>query len=440
MMSARIPPGSLWRHRDFRLLWAGQTVSELGTQVSFLAVPLVAIDVLHTSTFGVGLLTSLQTLPFLLVGLPAGAWVDRLRRRPVLIAADVGRAIALGSIPLAWALSVLTLAQLYVVSLVGGALTVFFDVAYQSYLPVLVGPDHLVDGNAKLAATESGARVAGPAVAGALVSALGAATAVLADAVSFVVSFISLLSIRTHEVDERVAAATQGRLGRLRSEIAEGLRFVWAEPRIRSVAGCTGTSNFFATMGMAVVLVFLRRELHLSPGRIGVLFAIASVGGIVGAVSAARLAARLGVGRAILWSMVVVGVGELSYPLATRATATVVVIFAGLLTSAGGVAYNITQVSLRQALCPPRLLGRMNASVRFMVWGTMPIGAFLGGVLGSTVGLRPTLWIAGAGCFGAFVWIWLSPVPAVRTIPTVAELAEIADLAAGGVPDSVLDI
>jgi MFS family permease len=438
-MSERIPAGNLWRHRDFRLLWGGQTVSELGTQVSFLAVPLVAIDVLHASTFCVGLLTSLQTLPFLLVGLPAGAWVDRLRRRPVLIVADVGRAIALGSIPAAWALSILTLTQLYVVSLVSGALTVFFDVAYQSYLPVLVGPDHLVDCNARLAATESGARVAGPAVAGALVGAVGAATAVLADAVSFVASFGSLLAIRTHEVDQPAVAATHGRLRRLRCEIAEGLRFVWAEPRIRSVAGCTGTSNLFATMGMAVVLIFLRRQLDLSPGRIGVLFALASVGGIVGAVSAARLAAHLGVGRTILWSMVLVGIGELSYPLATRTTATEVVIFAGLLTSAGGVAYNITQVSLRQALCPPRLLGRMNASVRFMVWGTMPIGAFLGGVLGSAVGLRPTLWIAGAGCFGAFGWIWLSPVPSVRTIPTVAELAEIADLAAGRVPESVLD-
>ncbi len=419
---------NLWRHRDFRLLWGGQTISELGTQVSFLAVPLVAIDVLHASTFGVGILTAVQTLPFLLVGLPAGAWVDRMRRRPVLIAADVGRALALGSIPAAWALSALTLAQLYLVSLIAGVLTVFFDVAYQSYLPVLVGTDALVDGNAKLAATESGARVAGPAVAGALVSALGAAAAVLADAASFVVSFLSLIAIRTPEEPVVAVASGAGRARRLKDEIAEGLAFVWREPRIRSVAGSTGTSNFFATMAMAVVLVFLRRQLHLSPGRIGVLFAIGSIGGVAGALIARRLAERFGVGRTILWTIAVAGVGQLSYPLATRASATVLVIVGELLVSAGGVAYNITQVSLRQALCPPRLLGRMNASVRFMVWGTMPLGGFAGGVLGSTIGLRPTLWVAACGSLAAFMWIRLSPVPAVRTMPTSQEMAGGVDV------------
>lgn len=418
-------PGSLWRHRDFRLLWAGQTVSEVGTQVSFLAVPLVAIDVLHASTFGVGVLAAVQTLPFLLVGLPAGAWVDRMARRPVLIAADVGRAIALGSVPAAWAASALTLAQLYVVSLVAGILTVFFDVAYQSYLPVLVGHEHLVDGNAKLAASESGARVVGPAVAGGLVSAVGAANAVLADAASFVVSFATLLAIRAPEERPVAAPAARGRARRLKDEIAEGLRFVWREPRIRSVAGSTSTANFFSVMAMAVLLVFLRRQLHLSSGRIGVLFALGSVGGIAGALVAARLARRFGVGRTILWTIAVGGLGQMAYPLATRDTASVLVVVGGVLTAGGAVAYNINQVSLRQALCPPRLLGRMNASVRFMVWGSMPVGGFVGGVLGSTIGLRPTLWVAAAGSLGAFAWVRFSPVPAVRTIPTPEELAGV---------------
>ncbi|HEX3542709.1 MAG TPA: MFS transporter [Acidimicrobiales bacterium] len=418
-------PASLWRHRDFRLLWAGQTVSEVGTQVSFLAVPLVAIDIVHASTFGVGLLAAMQTLPFLLVGLPAGAWVDRMARRPVLIAADIGRTVALGSIPAAWALSALTLAQLYIVSLVAGILTVFFDVAYQSYLPVLVGHEHLVDGNAKLATSESGARVVGPAVAGGLVSAVGAANAVLADAASFVVSFATLLAIRTPEERPEAAPAPRGRARRLKGEIAEGLRFVWREPRIRSVAGSTSTSNFFSVMAMAVLLVFLRRQLHLSAGRIGVLEALGSVGGIVGALAAGRLARRIGVGRTILWTIAVSGLGQMAYPLATRATASILVVVGGVLTAGGAVAYNINQVSLRQALCPPRLLGRMNASVRFMVWGSMPIGGFVGGVLGSTIGLRPTLWVAAAGSLAAFGWILFSPVPAVRTIPTPEELAGV---------------
>jgi MFS family permease len=187
---------TLWRQPDFVKLWAGQSVSRLGTEVSRLALPLVAIDVLHASTFEVGALTAMETLPFLLVGLPAGAWVDRMRRRRVLITADVGRCAALVSIPLASSLGALTIGQLYAVALLAGVLTVFFDVAYQSYLPALVDRDELMEGNAKLAASDAGAQVAGPSVGGFLIHAVGAATAVLADACSYVVSFVSLLMIR----------------------------------------------------------------------------------------------------------------------------------------------------------------------------------------------------------------------------------------------------
>jgi MFS family permease len=395
-------------------MWAGQSVSELGSQVSALAIPLVAIDGLHASTLAVGVLTGVATLPFLLVGLPAGAWVDRLRKRPMLMAADAGRALVLASVPIAWWFSALTLIQLYAVSLVSGILTVFFDVAYQSYLPVLVRRDQLVAGNGKLAATMSGAQVGGPAVGGALVGALGAASAVVVDAASFVLSFLSLWAIRTHE-DPPTRAADRGRT--LRAEIAEGLRFVWDEPRIRSVAGSTGTSNFFSTMAMAVLLVFLRRDIHLSAGHIGLLLALGSVGGLLGAAVAPRIARRLGIGRAILWSIIVAGLGQTAYPLATPASASVLIVAGELLVSSGAVAYNINQVSLRQALCPLSLQGRMNASVRFMVWGTMPIGALMGGVLGTAIGLRATLWVAAGGSLTAFLWILFSPVPKVLTIP-----------------------
>lgn len=408
-------PRALWRNRDFRLLWAGQTVSELGSQVSTLALPLVAIDELHASAFAVGMLTATATLPFLLVGLPAGAWVDRLRRRPVLIASDIARAMVLGSIPAAWALSVLTLAQLYVVSLAAGVLTVFFDVAYQSYLPVLVSRDQLVEGNGKLGGTMAGAQVAGPAVGGLLVGAVGAATSVLADAASFVVSYLSLFAIGVPE--SRPSRPDGEAPTTLRAEIAEGLRFVWHEPRIRSVAGSTATSNFFSTMALAVILVFLRRQIHLSPGHIGVLLAIGSAGGVLGAVTAARLARRFGVGRIIRAAIEVAGVGQLAYPLVTEATASVLVVTGGLLTSAGAVAYNINQLSLRQALCPQPLVGRMNASVRCVVWGTMPLGGLVGGLLGTTLGLRPTLWVAGVGALTAVLWIQFSSIPALRTIP-----------------------
>jgi len=407
---------SLWHHRDFRLLWAGQSVSEIGSQVTSLAVPLLAIDRLHAGAFAIGLLTTMSTLPFLLVGLPAGAWIDRARKRPVLIGADVGRALVLGSVPLAWALSILTMAQLYVVSLVAGILTVFFDVAYQSYLPALVTNEKLVEGNAKLAGSMSSAQVAGPAVAGLLVKAVGAANAVLIDATSFVASFASLIAIRSQE-DHRPRATGDARTT-LRTEIAEGLRFVWHEPYIRSVALSTSTFNFFNTMGFSVSLLFFRRQIHLSPARIGVLLSAGGVGGVIGAALAARIARRFGVGRTILLAAMMSGLSELAYPLVTPANANVLIVVGGFLTGAGAVIYNVNQVSVRQALCPLPLQGRMNASVRTIVWGCMPIGAFIGGVLGSTIGLRPTLWVGGIGALTAFAWIIFSPVRALRVLPT----------------------
>jgi MFS family permease len=397
-------------------LWAGQSVSRLGTEVSRLALPLVAIDVLHATTFEVGALTAMETLPFLLVGLPAGAWVDRMRRRRVLIAADVARCAALASIPLASALGHLTIGQLYVVALVTGVLTVFFDVAYQAYLPALVDRDQLVEGNAKLAASDAGAQVGGPSVAGLLIHAVGAAAAVLADAISYVVSFISVLAIRQQE-----PPPVRHPEPNLRREISEGLRFVWREPRIRSVAATTGTANLFSSVMMAVIVVFMRRSLHLGAGTIGIVFAVGALGGLAGAALARPIARRIGVGPAILWSIMIGDAAGLLYPLATRSSAVPVLMIAGAIFGAGAVIYNINQVSVRQALCPLYLQGRMNATVRFLVWGTMPLGGFLGGALGTAVGLRTTLWVAGIGGTLAFLWVLASPVPRIRVIPDQVE-------------------
>jgi predicted MFS family arabinose efflux permease len=409
------PVPSLWRHRDFRLLWSGQSVSELGSEVSYLAIPLFAIDRLHAGPFAIGLLTTMSTLPFLLVGLPAGAWIDRIRRRPVLIAADIGRAVVLGSVPVAWAFSILTMTQLYLVSAVTGVFTVFFDVAYQSYLPTLIPREKLVDGNAKLAGSMATAQVAGPALAGLLVQAVGAAAAVLVDAASFVTSFLSLIAIRAPEGD--ILSSSENVRTHLRTEIIEGLRFVWGEPRIRSVTLSTATSNLFGTMGLSVSLLFFRQQIHLSPARIGILLSMGGVGGVAGAVFAARIARQWGLGRTILSAIAVCGVGGLAYPLVTPANANALIIAGGFLTSAGAVVYNVNQVSLRQALCPHSLQGRMNASVRTIVSGCMPIGAFIGGILGANIGLRQTLWVAAVGAFTAFVWIIFSPVPHLRSLP-----------------------
>jgi len=406
---------SSWRHRDFRLLWAGQSVSRLGSQVSLLALPLVAIGLLHATTLQVGLLAASETVPFLLIGLPAGALVDRVRRRRVLVVGDVGRAVVLGTVPVASGLGVLTLAQLYVVALAAGVLTVFFDVAYQSHLPELVGREALIDGNGKLATSESLAQVAGPGLGGALVEAVGAAVAMAADAASFAVSAVCLLVMRPAAGPPPVRP--EGRPVRLRTQIGEGLRYVWREPHIRVISACTATSNLFSGMATAVIVVFMARRLAQSPGRIGLIFAVANLGALAGAVLAGRLGRALGLGPVIAGSIATCGLGGLLLPLATRQSAVEWLVAGFLMQSAGGVVYNVNQVSLRQAVCPAELLGRMNATVRFVVWGTTPVGAAVGGVLGTVVGLRPTLWVAGLGGTLAVGWLVGSPVPGLRAVP-----------------------
>jgi MFS family permease len=404
---------SLLRHRDFSLLWAGQTVSRVGTEISVLALPLIAIQILHATTFEVGSLTAVETLPFLLVGLPAGAWVDRMRRRRVLLVADIGRLVALGSIPIASAVGSITLVHLFIVAFVTGVFTVFFDVAYQSYLPELVDRRQLVDGNAKLAASESTAHVVGPGLGGALINWVGASTAVVADALSYALSFLCLIGIRTPaEVPERGAHPTS-----LVTDIREGLRFVWHEHRIRAVAFCTATSNLFSAVMGSVVLLLMTRVLGFSGGKIGLVFAVSGLGAVVGAVIAPWLARRFGVGRAIVLPIALGGVGPFLVATATGSLAPALIAGGFAIVGGTGVAYNINQVSVRQALCPRRLQGRMNASVRFLVWGTLPLGGFLGGALGSIIGIRSTLWVAAVGQALAFLWLLPSPIPAMKDMP-----------------------
>ncbi|MEY2437114.1 MAG: hypothetical protein QOF97_1950 [Acidimicrobiaceae bacterium] len=417
---------SLLRHRDFQLLWAGQTVSRVGTEVSTLALPLIAIQLLHATTFEVGSLTAVEFLPFLLVGLPAGAWVDRMRRRKVLIVADIGRFVALASVPFAHAFASLTLAHLFVVAFITGVLTVFFDVAYQSYLPELVTREQLVDGNAKLAASESTAHVVGPGVGGALIGAVGASTAVVADAISYALSCVCLLFIRTpSEEPERPADGTRPSLV---ADIREGLRFVWHENRIRAVAFCTATSNLFSGVSSAVVLLLMTRVLGFSGGKIGLVFAFGGIGAIVGAVAAPWLAKRYGVGPAILMAILVAGLGPVLVAMADGSWAPALLALGFGIEGGGGVAYNINQVSVRQALCPRRLQGRMNASVRFLVWGTLPLGGFLGGVLGSTIGIRPTLWVAAGGTVLSFLWLLPSPIPRMKDMPPPVDEPHIEEM------------
>jgi MFS family permease len=408
--------GGLWHHLDFRRLWIGDTVSQFGTMISQLALPLVAINTLHASVFEVGLLTTFETLAFLLIGLPAGAWVDRMRHRRVLIVGDVVRALALGSLPLAALVDALTIGQLYVVALTVGVATVFFDVAYQSYLPELVSRTELVEGNAKLQASQSVAQVAGPSAGGALIQALTAPGAVFLDALSFLWSAAWLTRIRTRSV--KPARKPDRHLGR---EIATGLKFVAGNRLLRSIAMCTGTSNLFNSIGAAVYLVLLARELDLSAGIIGLITSTAAIGGLIGSLLAGRVARRLGQGPAIWIPVALTAPAWFIVPFVHRDW-TLALLAVGQIAFWGGVVvYNITQVSFRQGLCPPELLGRMNATMRFFVWGTMPLGGLIGAVLGAWLGTRETLFIAAVGMSLAFLPVFLSPLRTLRELPSYAE-------------------
>jgi MFS family permease len=409
---------TLMRHGDFKRLWAADALSQTGTQVTVIALPLLLIKVLDAGPFEVGLLTTFEFLAFLVVGLPAGVWVDRVRRRNVLFVTDLVRGLLFGSLPLAWALDVLTLAQVYAVALLAGVCTVFFDVAYQSYLPHLVGREHLVEGNAKLQGTQSVAQVAGPTVGGVLVQALTAPYAILVDAVSFLWSAAWIGSIRSREA--RPERAADRHLGR---EMREGLAFVFGHRLLRAIAACTAISNLFMNVGMTVFVVLLAGadELDLSAGTIGLLFSASAVGGLLGALVARRFAGWVGQGPALWISAALEAPAMVAMPFVQRGWLLWLVAACSVVTGVTIVVYNITQVSFRQLLCPERLLGRMNATIRFAVWGTIPIGSLLGGILGSTIGLRPTLWVAVGGTALAVLPILFSPLRTMRELPTTYE-------------------
>jgi MFS family permease len=422
-MTAARRPGlrsGLWRHRDFLLLWGGQSVSELGSAITVLALPLTAVVVLRASTFQVGLLTAASTAAFLVIALPAGAVVDRLAKRRLMAWCDAARVLVIGSVPVTAALHVLTMAQLYAVALLAGIATVFFDVAYQSYLPALVGREQLVDGNGKLQTTAEVARLAGPGLGGGLVGLIGAAGAMAADAVSYAVSVASLLLIRAREPRPARAAGTAAAgpsLARLRGEVMAGLSFVLREPILRKIVACTGTANLFGGVAQALEIIFLVRVLHVPPALTGLAVAGTALFGVAGGALSGWLARRIGSARIIWVSMVGFGGAALVMPLARPGWGVLLFVAGWGSYSFTGVVYNVAQLSYRQAVCPPELMGRMNAAVRWIVWGTIPLGGLLGGVIGSALGVRPSLFVAVIGSWAAGLWVLFSPLRGMRDVP-----------------------
>ena len=407
-------PGGLWRHRDFLSLWGSQTISQFGSQVTFLALPLVAILVLEESTFRVAALTTVEFLPFLLFALPAGVWVDRLRRRPILILGDVSRALALATIPIAHWLGALTIWQLYAVAFVHGIGTVFYDVAYQSYLPALVGREQVVEGNSKLEVSRSAASIGGPGIAGGLVAILTAPVAILADAISFLVSGLLLGLIKKPE-----EAPPREERRSLKAELGEGLRYVFTHPYQRGLVGAVALSNFFGNVFFSILLIFAVRELGLSAATIGVVLAIGNLGTLAAALTARRISDRLGVGRTIVLAAFLFGPGTLVIAVAPQDLAIPLITLGSLIIGFGVILFNVTAISLIQAITPDRILGRANASRRFVVWGVIPFGGLVGGSLGSWIGLRETMVIGAIGGLSAVVPILLSPIRSVGKMSEV---------------------
>lgn len=444
MASSPAARRSLFRHPNYARLWTAATVSLFGTQVSQIAIPFIAAVLLNASPGEVGLLTTVEFLPFLLFTLPAGVWVDRFPKKRILIVGDLGRAVMLVSIPIAFALGGLTIWQLYVVGFVNGLMTVFFDVADQSYLPTILERDELVEGNAKLQISQSSAQILGQPFGGGIVALLTAPVAVLIDAASYLGSAGLILTIRDRgrrassapaisEANAAVASAEHGAgdaqtegstnvagtaAGGMRSQIMDGLRYILRHEYLGNIAATTATSNLFGNIGMAIFPVYAYKVLLLTPTAVGTIGGLGGAGVLLGALIASRIQARLGIGRTILLTAAALGPIGLLLPLATPETAFWFLSASIFLGSINNVVYNVSQVSLRQAITPEHFLGRMNATMRFLVWGTIPIGSLIGAGLSEIVGVRPTIWISAILSLFAFLPVLFSKVRAIQTIPT----------------------
>ena len=404
----------LWRHADFLRLWGGQTISEFGSFIGGTALQFLAVLVLDSTPFQMALLAAATLLPGFLFGLVAGVWVDRLRRRPILIATDVGRALVLASIPLAWSFDLLRIEQLYLVAFLTGALTFLFDVAYLSYLPSLVRREELVEANSKLAASGAATEVGGFGVTGWLVQLISAPLTILVDAVSFLGSALLVGSIRTPES----ASSSTGERESVWREIAGGLGVVIGNPLLRATAASAITLDFSMRVFGTVVLLYMVNDLGFQPGVLGMIFAVGGVSSLVGSLVAGRAGHRLGLGRAMILGLVFFGLSALLIPLAQGAMIVVALfLVAQQLGDGAYIVREVNEVSLRQAITPAPLLGRMNATFRFGGMAAMLIGTVVGGLLGGAIGLRSTLVVGASGTFVSALWLLLSPVRGVAALP-----------------------
>ncbi|MFJ8622835.1 MFS transporter [Kitasatospora sp. NPDC093550] len=416
------PPGSpevrsrwgLFAERDFRLLWVGETVSQLGNNITSVALPLVAVLVLDAGPLAAGVLTAAVWLPWLVLGLPAGVWVGRVPRRAVMIACNLGSAALFASVPVAGWFGVLTLAQLLVVALLAGVSSVFFEAAFEAYLPELVAPEHLIEGNAKLQGSASAAAVAGRGLAGLTVQLLGATAGLLADAVSFLVATVTLLRIRTGPRPVAAEAAPDGLLRQAR----EGLAFLLRDPYLRSFTLYGATANFALTGYQSITALFLIRSAGIAPGWVGGLASAGAVGGVFGALAVRPLCRRLGTARAVRIVLLALSPFGMLMALAGPGPGTVLYLVGALLVVAGVVFCNVVLNSFRQSYLPPELLSRVAATSMCANHATIPLGALTGGALGAAIGLRATMGVMTGLLALCAVLPLLSPLRTVRDLPT----------------------
>ena len=421
----RLVRGKLWGNRDFLFLWIGQGVSDVGTAVSLVVVPLIAVVYLHANGFEVGALSAIQWLPWLIIGLPAGVWVDRSRRRLLMLGCDVVRCVLLASVPIIAAIGTLTLAQLYLVAFGVGFATVVFQIAYQAYPPTIVDTADLPEANAKLLGTGSVAQLAGPGLGGLLVQIARAPFALIADSASYAVSFVTLWLIRTPEPKPQAAEREP-----IRVAIAEGGRFVFRDPLLRTMTIAPAISNIFFGGYSAIEVLFLVRAVHLAPGSVGLLVGLGSLGSVVGALVARPVSRRYGTARAMWMSSVLTTPFGLLIPLTERGARLALYVLPGWLILIGILIYNVNVTAFRQAYCPPAILGRVVASMRFVLFGAVPLGALAGGALATAIGPRSAILVLLAGNLLSSVVLVLSPLRHMRDLPS-SPTAAVETAAAG---------
>jgi predicted MFS family arabinose efflux permease len=410
----RSPQGGLLRRRGFRLFWIGETTSSVGSAMTVVALPLVGVLVLHASTFVVGLLGAVAWAPYLVIGLPAGAWVDRWPKRPLMLACDAVSFLAFASVPVAVWLGVLTVAQLVLVALVVGVAGVFFTTAYNPYLPQLVDEEDLPEANAKLQGAAAAARIAGPGLAGVVAQTVGAACGLLGDAVSFAVSAVCLSRVEQREVREE-APAEAGES--LRTEIVEGVRFIVRDPYLRVLILHAGAGNFGEAVLEAVQVVFLVRTIGLAAGTAGVVVAVVGVGGVLGSIVSSRIARRFGSARGMLLCQVAGAPFALIVPLAATGFRMAFFVVGGMVYLAGVIAANVMLAGFEQSYIPENMRGRVGATAALVAYGAVPLGALVGAGIGEAFGPRTAVWVSALIMTFSVGLLFIGPLRRQRDFP-----------------------